>query len=282
MNNRAVSMISLIITIIMIVIIAAISVPLLSNVISDSIMEDAKVEMKNVETVVDYAKAQIMDDRFIPNSEYAITEEELEEHFGNILTPDEKNQIVSINNDGLILAPHKYYLMNQERFDHEFGNAFNVSGIREAREYLVNYMDGVVLANVDGRRLTNGNEISVIPVEDIVRGQVEVMFTPNGNSEWSKQQATELSFAGKDTTITSVMYQWSQSISEPTVDSFVNSVNNHETVKLLDKTGNNWYLWVKVEYTDDGNPRIKYFRSNPFFIDNTSPTATMTVDEIRK
>lgn len=282
MNNRAVSMISLIITIIMIVIIAAISVPLLSNVINDSIMEDAKVEMKNVETVVDYAKAQIMDDRFIPSQEFAITEPELESRFGNILTPDEKNQIMNINNDGLILAPHKYYLMNQERFNQEFGNAFNVSGIREARDYLVNYMDGVVVVNVDGRRLTNANTISVIPVEELARGQVEVMFTPNGNSEWSKQQATELSYAGKDTTITSVMYQWSQSISEPTVESFTFAVNNHETVKLIDETGNNWYLWVKVEYTDDGNPRTKYFRSNPFFIDNTSPTATMTVDEIRK
>jgi Tfp pilus assembly protein PilE len=62
MNSKGISIITLVITIILIVILASITAPLLSNVISDSLIEDVKVEIKNVETVIGYAKTQILKD----------------------------------------------------------------------------------------------------------------------------------------------------------------------------------------------------------------------------
>ena len=68
----------------------------------------------------------------------------------------------------------QYYLMNQAAFDDEFGNDFNVKGIRENREYLVNYWDGLILVNYNGERITNKTDDPIIPASDLVRGKVDI------------------------------------------------------------------------------------------------------------
>ncbi len=282
MNNRAISMIALVITIIVIIIIASITAPLLSNVISDSLLEDAKVELRNVETVVGYAKTLILNDEFSPNPAYIISNEDLKSKFGTVLTYEEMEKIKEINENSKIKAPYKYYLMDEKSFRDEFGNGFNVSGIREAKYYLVNYMNDIVVGNFGGKRLTNENEGSIIPSEDVIRGKVFVEFVPNGNSEWSKQQDTEVFITGNNTVLGEQKYVWTQSIAKPNDSEFTSDISDRQTVGLNGKTGNNWYLWIKVNYTDDGENRTEYFKSEPFFVDNEPPTFTMEVDEITK
>ena len=60
LNNKGVSIVSLVVTIILIIILAAISTPILSSVIDDSFEEDAKVELKNVQNVVPALSIMLM------------------------------------------------------------------------------------------------------------------------------------------------------------------------------------------------------------------------------
>ena len=105
-NEKGISMISLIVTILLIIILAAITAPILSSVINDSMEADAKLELSNVQSVVENAKSLIMTDQFIPNEEeYKISDADLESKFGPVLTPEEIEHIENINGNPDIQAP---------------------------------------------------------------------------------------------------------------------------------------------------------------------------------
>ena len=282
MNNKGVSMISLIVTILLIIIIATITSYYLSSVMEDVQYKDAKEELKNVETVVEYAKTQILIDEFMPNEDFIIEDAELDSKFGRILSAEEIEYIKKINNSSDIKAPYKYYLMKQEKFDSEFGNDYNVSNLRPAREYLVNYMDTVVISTYDGERIATVDDV-VIPSGDGERAEVQIVYEPNGNMEWSKQQATMVFIRNNAaTTIKSTKYLWSQSYTKPSASEFTTNISDGQTVNLDGKTGNDWYLWVYVLYEEHGVEKTYITRSEPFYIDNTPPTADLEVEEIRK
>ena len=286
MNNKAVSMVALVLTIVIIIILAAITVPLLSNVMSDSTELDAKEEFANVVAVVQSAKKDILVNRFVPNEDYVISDEELDAKYTGILTEEERQEIKDANK-GKVLED-KFFLMNQDRFNSEFGSDFNIARMRETREYLVNYMLGVVVLNNDGKRMAQGD---LPKVPDLIRGDVNIGFSPNGNAEWYKRQSTRaiLVYDENTTTLQSAYCVWSESISSPDDSEFTTDVTTGETTRngstvkikkpmdLEGKTGNGWYLWVKVEYFDDGELRTKYEKSEAFFIDNTAPTFELEV-----
>jgi len=292
LNNKGVSIVSLIVTIILIIILAAISTPLLSSVIDDSFEEDAKVELKNVQNVVENAKTLILVDQFIPNQEkYMISYEDLFMKYGEILTREELEYIKHINEDENIRAPYKYYLMDQKAFDDEFKGKVNISGIRQNREYLVNYMTGLIIMNKGGIRVTNRPDNPIIPTPELVRGEVAVTFYPDGNKEWSRQQATDVTIAlGEGTTIYSAKYMWAEEFNEPDESEYTEEFTGigesggpfNFSLELTEETGNDWYLWVLVEYDDVGIRTKKAFRSDVFYIDNIPPSASFNVDEIVK
>lgn len=280
-KNKAITMISLVITIALVIIIATITSFYLSSVLEDAEYKDMKEELKNVENVVEYAKTQILIDEFMPNESWLITDRELENKFGKILSTEEIEYIKQVNNSAQIKAPYKYYLMNQEKFDSEFGNDYNVSNLRPAREYLVNYMDTFVACNYDGERIANIKD--VVPTTELERADVAVAFTPNGNMEWAKQQATMVSIKSNAvTTINASKYLWTQSYTEPADSEFVLSVSDGQNLTLNGKTGNDWYLWIYVSYKENGVDKVYKVKSNPFYIDNTPPSAILDVEEINK
>lgn len=284
-TNKAVSMISLILTIVIIIILAAITAPLLSDVMTDSTKLDAREELANVSLVVQNAKKEIMTDRFNPNPDYIISYEDLVYKFGGVLSSGEIKHIKDTNEDTTLGAPHKYYLMNQERFDDELGSDFNIDRMRDAREYLVNYMDELVVLNYDGKKMAEG---SIIELNPLIRGEVEITFTPNGNVEWKKQQSAsvDLSYIVGSASIHSAKYLWSESVSAPSSDAFndttyggvLSTTERTEGIELVGETGNGWYLWVEVVYDDDGITKTKYEKSNAFFVDNTEPTFELEVN----
>lgn len=281
-NNKGVSMISVVVTVILIIIIASITSYYLSSIMEDVQYKDAKEELRNVETVVEYAKTQILIDEFMPNEDFIIEDSELDSKFGSILSPEEIEYIKKINNSSDIKAPYKYYLMKQEKFDAEFGNDYNVSNLRPAREYLVNYMDAIVVSTYDDERIATVDDV-VIPSGDVERAEVQVVYQPNGNMEWAKQQATMVFIRNNAAaTITSTKYLWSQSYTKPSVGDFSVNISDGQTVNLDGKTGNDWYLWICVTYQDRGVEKTYITRSEPFYIDNTPPTADLEVEEIRK
>lgn len=280
-NNEAVSMISLIITVLIIIILASVSSFYLSSTIDDTQYKDALEELKNVENVVEYAKTQILIDKFEPDETLLITDSQLENKFGTILSEKEIEEIKLVNNSSKIEAPYKYYLMNQERFDKEFGNDYNVSNLRPAREYLVNYMDTVVVSTYKSQRLASTEDITV--TDEIERAEITVKFIPNGNTEWKKQQATIVSIdSNASATIKSSKYLWSQSYSEPANSAFINAISDNQEVELLAETGNDWYLWIFVCYEENGVEKTYKVRSEPFYVDNTAPTGELKTESIKK
>ena len=291
-KNKAISMISLVITIAIIIVLAAVTAPLLSNVLNDSSRLDAKEEFANVFLVVQNAKKEILAERYVPNQKNIISNEALIAKFGDVLSAEERAKIISDNEDQTIKAPYKYYLFNQNTFDEEFGNDYSVKRLRGNREYLINFMDELVVTNYDGMRLIEGN---IETISQPVRGEVSVGFSPNGNYNWKNQQTTSVTIKFTNATnIYSASYVWTESDSHPSDSDFpLNSgisldnrtvdANGNITIRQTgiespqNVTGNNWFLWVKVEYLDDDEPRIKYEKSEAFFIDNTIPTFDLEV-----
>ncbi len=293
-TNKAVSMISLVLTIVIIIVLAAITAPLLSSVLNDTTRLDTKEEFANVYLVVQNAKREILAEQYVPNQEYVIDGEELVSKFGKLLTNEELEKINSDNIDSTVKAPFKYYLLNQERFDKEFGSNVNVKRIRSDREYLVNFMDEVVIANYDGQKMIEG---SIMPISQAVRGDVNIIFSPNGNSEWKSQQSASvtLSYNKNSTPTESIVanYVWSESASHPSDTEFagggtlltsgVPDSNGDVIVRTTgvdsppNLTGNGWYLWVRIEFKDDTQTKVKYEKSGSFFLDNTAPTFELEV-----
>jgi len=237
-NNKAVSMISLIITILLMIIVASMSGYYLSSTIDDAQYKDAKESLKNVENVVEYAKTQILIDEFMPDTKFLITDSELDGKFGSILTTEEIAHIKATNADATKSPAEKFYLMSQVDFDEEFGNDYNVSDLRRVSEYLVNYMDTTVIANYGGKLLANKNIVPTTPLE---KGEISLVFSPNGNTTWALSQATKVNVEKNSVIqINDMKYLWSRSYTEPAKSEFVNSLVEGQEITIDSETGNDW------------------------------------------
>lgn len=277
-NNKAVSMISLVITIILMIILASISGYYLSTTIDDAQYKDAKESLRNVENVVEYAKTQILIDEFTPNTDNLITDAELDLKFGSVLSDEELTHIKTVNADDTKKPEEKYYLMTQIRFDGEFGNDYNVSDLRKQSEYLVNYMDTTVIMNYGNKLMANK---TIIPAPTIEKGEIQLVYSPNGNEEWNTSQTATVNLQ-KNGVISdvSMKYLWSRSYTEPSETEFVDDITNGQPVKIENVTGNDWYLWIYVKYKENNQEKTYITKSNPFYLDNEAPTGTLDVEEV--
>lgn len=276
MNNKGINMITLIITIIIIIILASITVYHSGKTASDANKKNLMEEMKNVEQVIGIAKAKGMNEEFTPNKLYLITDTELDEKYSGILTPEQIQKIKEINNDLSIDPLKKYYLLDQARFDKEFrdNNFTTVTGLK--REYLISYEDRVVIANDSGKLVSSGKIDSTEPTTS----QIKVAFTPNGSKAWARTQSAKISVTGNN--IVSTKYLWTDLAEEPASITIDKNFSNEATVELSDETGNSWYIWVLITYTEDGIEKQYLQRSNAFYIDNTAPSGELDVNEIKK
>lgn len=276
MNNKGINMITLIITIIIIIILASITVYHSFKTTTDATKKNLMEEMKNVEEVIGIAKAKGMSEQFTPNPMYIISDDELDAKYTGILTAEQIQIIKDINNDASADPLKKYYLLDQSGFDSEFrDNDFTtVTGLK--REYLVSYEDRVVIVNDNGSLVSSGKIDSTEPTTS----GIKVTFTPNGSKEWARTQSAKISVTGNN--IVSTQYAWSESAKEPASTIINNSFSNGATVQLTDETGNSWYIWVLVKYTEDGVQKQYLQRSNAFYIDNTPPTGELNVNSIVK
>ncbi|MBR4110685.1 MAG: hypothetical protein IKK43_03225 [Clostridia bacterium] len=276
MNNKGINMITLIITIIIIIILSSITIYHTTKTTSDATKKNVMEEMKNVEDVIGIAKAKGMIGEFIPNSLYKISDEQLDSKYKGILTADQIQTIKDINNDDTVDPLRKYYLLDQSGFDSEFRNndIASVSGLK--REYLVSYQDRVVIVIDNGSLISSGKIDSTQPTNS----EIKVVFTPNGNKEWARSHSAEISVTGEN--INSMSYAWTKTAKEPASIDINNNFSGNTTVSLVDETGNNWYIWVLVTYTEDDVQKQYIQRSNAFYIDNTPPSGELEVNEVKK
>ena len=101
-----------------------------------------------------------------------------------------------------------------------------------------------------------------------------VTFTPDGNNTYSKTQQTKVDIETYgETQVATAKYQWTQSNTQPTKESFENAQDftSGQDVMIDQVTGDNWYLWVYVVDTA-GNETID--GTNPFYLDNTEADKT--------
>lgn len=277
MHNKGISMVTLIITIIVIIILASITVYYTSQTVQDATRKNIMEEMKNVEAAVGVAKAKGLAGEFTPNEEFLIKDHELDEKFSSVLTQEQIQNIKDINADDSINPLKKYYLLDQAGFDAEFKNndTITVNGLK--REYLVSYDNKIIILNDNSTLISSGKIDSTDPVST----QIKVVFSPNGSKNWATTQTAEITVTGNN--IDSTEYAWTNSTNEVTaLLADKHTFSNNVTVDLKDKTGNDWYIWVWVKYTEDGVQKQYVQRSNAFYIDNTPPEGELSVNEIKK
>ena len=269
MQNKGISIITLVITIIVIIILASIITYNTYNAINATNEKDVKEEFAHVEAAIGTAKAKGLVGEFKPNSNYLITPDELSQKFSNVLTAEQIELINETNDDASIDPLKKYYLLNQDGFDAEFAAIDSVTATRLKREYLVSYNDRIIIVNVNGNIISSGE----IEKETPTYSELKVVFEPNGNTTWAKSHSVKVNVTG--TGITRMTYLWSQSSEEPASTLISNVFSSGATLTLDNKTGNDWYIWVLVEYSENGQTKRYLERSNAFFIDNEPPTGVL-------
>lgn len=275
-NNKGISMITLIITIVVMLILISIGGYYSFETIDKANQKDAKEEMRNVEEVIGAAKAQGLAGKFTPNKDLLITDAELTSMFGGLLTTEQIEAIKAVNNDASADPLKKYYLLDQAGFDMEFGDSDNITINGVKRTYLVSYKDRVIMLAENGTLVSSG-EIGGGPSTD---ESIKIVFSPNGNKTWATSQTATINVSGAG--IKEMKYLWSQSSEEPTLSLINNTFESGDEVTLTGKTGNNWYIWVLINYEEDGIEKQYIERSNQFYIDNTLPTGALDVSGITK
>ena len=125
--------------------------------------------------------------------------------------------------------------------------------------------------NSEGHRYAEEAEKGYI-IDDIAP---TVTFTPNVGENVQKEYTVTVGVQDNIEEVgvneNSLKYQWTQSETQPTKESFTESFENGQTITK--NTGDGaWYLWVYAE-DNVGNETIR--RSEAFYFDNTAPTVNV-------
>lgn len=120
------------------------------------------------------------------------------------------------------------------------------------------------------------SKTSVTGIIEINELAAVVEFSPNGNKNYQKEHSVQVMLNTSKNNIVNMKYQWTETAIEPEANSFVDKVTDGET---LVKSGVNgtWYLWVFVE-TSTGKTSIT--GSEPYYFDNIVPE--VNVKQIRQ
>ena len=102
-----------------------------------------------------------------------------------------------------------------------------------------------------------------------------IKYTPNGSLNQQKEYNVKIEVEDniKEVGINnnSLKFQWTQSIDQPTEESFIESFENGQTINK--NTGDGiWYLWV---YAEDKLGNVTISRSEGFNFDNTQPNVNV-------
>ena len=132
---------------------------------------------------------------------------------------------------------------------------------------------------------SDSTRVASLTVTNIDKTQPIVTFGTNGNTTYKKSQSTTVTVTNSGTSTvnaSSLKYQWTQSTTAPSENTFSTTFTSGGTITKSDGTGNNWYLWILAKNTA-GNTTI--VKSNVFYLDNTAPnttapTATSTTNSI--
>ncbi len=168
-----------------------------------------------------------------------------------ITAKEEKNGInkIEIIQDGHVIKEYNYESRKDEIVEEYVADRNG--------KYIVR-----VYAKVSTKRIVTVNGIIML-----------VEYSPNGNKEYKKEHQVRVNVNETDDKVTSMKYQWLNTITQPTKESFIQSCNKNEILVGKDFTGA-YYLWVLLE-TQSGKTEI--IRSEAFYFDNEEPIVTLTM-----
>ena len=123
-------------------------------------------------------------------------------------------------------------------------------------------------SNTEGHRYAEEGEQGYI-IDDIAP---TITFTPNAGENIQKEYSVKVDVQDNLEEVgineNSLKYQWTQSETQPTKESFIESFENGQTITK--NTGDGaWYLWIYAE-DNVGNETTRI--SEAFYFDNTAPT----------
>lgn len=120
-----------------------------------------------------------------------------------------------------------------------------------------------------GVTTTKERTIKVVPLAGPM-----VTFETNGNGNYLKQNSTKVTISKNayDIVNDSIKYQWTNSLTKPSEESFQESFKSGDTISTPENASGKHYLWVLAKDTY-GNTSI--IPSNSFNLDNTAPVLTL-------
>ncbi len=106
--------------------------------------------------------------------------------------------------------------------------------------------------------------IAKVEVKELV---MAVEYSPNGNEEYKKEHFSKVIVKEDSDRVKSIKYQWTDSLTEPRENTFIESCSNNSIITGREMTGT-YYLWTLLE-TESGKKNI--CRSEGFNFDNEGP-----------
>lgn len=147
-NEKGISLVALIVTIIIVVILALISGFYSRDILDDTEIMNAETDLRNVDELVGIQKARIMSGEVTIPSSYLANDDTINS-FNNV--DESKLDSSSISK---ILSSGKYYYMDQSAFNQVFGETINVKNVKGF--YLINFEDKVVIHKVGNKIFMSG------------------------------------------------------------------------------------------------------------------------------
>lgn len=131
----------------------------------------------------------------------------------------------------------------------------------------------VSVTNGDFTGTKTPSDTKVIVVDGNKLEKPTVVFSNNGNSQYSKEASTKVTVSDKSgLDEASLKYIWNQSTDIPDETSFNTGFTNEDTINSPSDANGEYYLWILAKDTSDN---VTITRTSVFYLDNIKPIITL-------
>ena len=253
-NQKGITLIALVVTIIVILIIASVSIYTGTSAIQDSKDQANISEIKMLKQVIleTYTKYMTTKDVNIIKGEpiYYADVQEVVNDINN--DSDEIVTLKMFNYDSIYFSseiPIYYFILNQDDLK-QMGVTTSNNNI-----YIVNYYTGEVI-NKTVKVTDNGIPLYTYAV-DVEIPQIIIMAEPSSNEEKVEKQNITIDVVSLNT-ISELKYKWTKLLNEPDKDQFIDNVPSSNNISTPSGESGNYYLWIYAKDVN-GNEIISSF-----------------------
>lgn len=154
-NNKGVTIMSLVITIVVMVILISIVGYFSIDSIKNSYISNEKKEMADLQEYVLSRKAKLLNDEFNVSGYELVTDEFLN-WFANGLAETEKQKIIEVNTDIYLNENYKYFYITKDKLNNESPTQEYIIVKDIKNNYIINFYTGTIIGLYD-----NGERIEI-------------------------------------------------------------------------------------------------------------------------